>query len=357
MENGGESYDNNESDRDIPDNEWWWCKLTENEDLPSLESIDPDQALGYLHQSLYALISVTTTIEAERVVEEDQDQGNSHDHNLHHTHQDHDHEDRHDNHHLHHPHHHHHNHHLHDHEINEENGDDTSEESSEPQPKQLKPSHHRRSTGAGGDSFKNRFGVLHLEAQMAAGKIQKILTEETNKSREDVDDLTELGGRQLKDDSDISHSKDIDSKMGICKRFWSKIAPDITIWDYLQRIHKYCPNSTAVYLTSATYIYRLSVILQIIPVTKLCVHRLVLAALRVASKSLEDVTYLQKRFATVGGVSTADLNRLEIAFLFLLDFDIKVDNRIMKECLFFISRSHLVVGQTQQQQTDDEINN
>lgn len=124
-----------------------------------------------------------------------------------------------------------------------------------------------------------------------------------------------------------------EQKMIIARRFWSKTAPTISVWKYLQRLHRYCPTSTAVYLAAGVYIYRLCIVLQTIPLTLHSVHRLVLGALRVACKSLEDINHTQKRYATAGGVSQTDLYRLEIALLFLLDFNIKIDADVLQHSL------------------------
>ncbi|KAK9434544.1 cyclin-domain-containing protein [Lipomyces doorenjongii] len=117
----------------------------------------------------------------------------------------------------------------------------------------------------------------------------------------------------------------------ISRRFWSKSAPGIDIEKYLLRIHQYCPISSSVYIATSLYIYRLCVVNQAIPLTPLNVHRLVVAALRVASKSLEDINHLQKRFAKVGGLSEQELCRLEIGFLFLMDFDLKLEVDMLQE--------------------------
>lgn len=81
----------------------------------------------------------------------------------------------------------------------------------------------------------------------------------------------------------------------------------------LARIHRFCPLSTAVYLAASVYLHRLAVTERVIPITRLNVHRLLLAALRVASKGLEDLSYPHKRFAKVGGLSEYELSRLEVS--------------------------------------------
>lgn len=111
----------------------------------------------------------------------------------------------------------------------------------------------------------------------------------------------------------------------LVKRFYSKNAPPISLEDYLLRLHKYCPMSTAVYLAASIYITRMVFTEKALFVTPRNVHRLVLAALRVAMKALEDLSYPHARFARVGGVAERELTRLEITFCFLTDFDLRVD--------------------------------
>ena len=110
----------------------------------------------------------------------------------------------------------------------------------------------------------------------------------------------------------------------ITRKFYSKLEPPISITQYLQRLHQFCPMSTAVYLATSLYIHRLAVEQCAISVTRKNVHRLVLAALRVATKALEDLAYPHAKVAKVGGVSEAELARLEISFCFLAGFELVI---------------------------------
>ena len=110
----------------------------------------------------------------------------------------------------------------------------------------------------------------------------------------------------------------------ITRKFYSKAEPPITITQYLLRLHQFCPMSTAVYLATSVYIHRLAVEQRAIPVTRRNVHRLALAGLRVASKALEDLAYPHAKMAKVGGVSEAELARLEISFCFLAGFELVI---------------------------------
>jgi cyclin-like protein len=125
----------------------------------------------------------------------------------------------------------------------------------------------------------------------------------------------------------------------LAKRFYSKKAPPIALEEYMLRLHKYCPMSTAVYLAASVYITRMAVVEKIILVTPRNVHRLVLAGLRVAMKALEDLSYPHNRFAKVGGVSERELTRLEITFCFLVDFDLRVDAQLLKSEVESLQRS------------------
>ncbi|KAA6411519.1 MAG: hypothetical protein FRX48_04799 [Lasallia pustulata] len=115
----------------------------------------------------------------------------------------------------------------------------------------------------------------------------------------------------------------------ITRKFYSKKPPPIPLEEYLLRLHRYCPMSTAVYVATSLYIHKLAVIERIIPVTVRNVHRLLLAGLRVAMKALEDISYPHRRFAKVGGVSESELGRLEVSFCFLTNFELKVDEEML----------------------------
>lgn len=82
--------------------------------------------------------------------------------------------------------------------------------------------------------------------------------------------------------------------------------------------------SSAVYLATSFYLFRLAVDERAIPVTRRNCHRLLLAGLRVAMKALEDLSYPHAKFAKVGGVSEIELARLEISFCFLAGFELVV---------------------------------
>lgn len=117
----------------------------------------------------------------------------------------------------------------------------------------------------------------------------------------------------------------------ITRKFYSKKPPPIGISDYLLRIHRFCPMSTAVYLATSLYIHRLAVDERAVAVTKRNAHRLLLAGLRVAMKALEDLSYPHAKVAKVGGVSEMELARLEISFCFLCGFELVVGAGLLQD--------------------------
>jgi len=115
----------------------------------------------------------------------------------------------------------------------------------------------------------------------------------------------------------------------IARKFFSKVPPPVSLEEYMARLQRYCPMSTAVYLAAGAYIHKLAVEEKLVPCTSRTIHRLVLASLRVAMKALEDLRYPQDRFAGVGGVRESELRLLEIALCYLTDFDLQVNNDLL----------------------------
>ena len=128
----------------------------------------------------------------------------------------------------------------------------------------------------------------------------------------------------------------------ISRKFYSKQPPPIPLEEYLTRLHRYCPMSTAVYLATSLYVHRLAVVERILPVTPRNVHRLLLAGLRVAMKALEDCSYPHRRFAKVGGISETELGRLEISFCFVTNFDLKVDEEMLLRHAHILRDGHFL---------------
>lgn len=137
-----------------------------------------------------------------------------------------------------------------------------------------------------------------------------------------------------------SHAEDMAVQhAAIARRFFSKTAPPFSLGDYLLRFHHFCPHSPGVYLAAVGYIHRLCVSDLAVPATNRTIHRLSLAAIRVAAKALEDNKWAQDRVAKVGGVSSTQLLNLEITMCFLLDFELYSDDKIMARRMFMLQEA------------------
>ncbi|KAI4369401.1 hypothetical protein MLD38_017843 [Melastoma candidum] len=110
-------------------------------------------------------------------------------------------------------------------------------------------------------------------------------------------------------------------------------APSMSIKLYLERIYKYSGCSTSCFVIAYVYINRLLHRTQGW-LTSLNIHRLLITGTLIASKFIDDKGYNNAHFAKVGGVSTAEINRMEINFLFSVDFRLHVPVEIFEDsCL------------------------
>jgi hypothetical protein len=96
--------------------------------------------------------------------------------------------------------------------------------------------------------------------------------------------------------------------------FDSKSVPEISIYDYLERLRRYAHFDSSV-VVALIYIDRILENDPTFAVTYVNVHRLILTCTTVAEKYINDIPYINTFYATVGGVHLKDLNRLEITLL------------------------------------------
>ncbi|MCO5580778.1 hypothetical protein L7F22_034649 [Adiantum nelumboides] len=101
-------------------------------------------------------------------------------------------------------------------------------------------------------------------------------------------------------------------------------APSITVEQYVERIFKYANCSPSCFVVAYAYLDRFIHQQPGIPITSLNVHRLLITSVMVAAKFLDDSYYNNAYYGKVGGVSTQEMNRLELEFLFRLGFRLHV---------------------------------
>ncbi|XXG83518.1 hypothetical protein AAC387_Pa10g1254 [Persea americana] len=113
-------------------------------------------------------------------------------------------------------------------------------------------------------------------------------------------------------------------KKEIITVFHGMRAPNLSIRQYIDRIFKYSNCSPSCFVLANIYMDRF---LQQpdIHLTSLNVHRLLITSVVVAAKFIDDAFFNNAYYAKVGGISTVEMNRLELKFLFSLDFRLQVN--------------------------------
>lgn len=114
--------------------------------------------------------------------------------------------------------------------------------------------------------------------------------------------------------------------------------PTIAMKDYLMRLTEYFRTSDATFILATHYFSRvveahdrkqalLPPELQTQIITPWSLHRIYFTCCVLAAKWLEDTPFDNQYYASVGGISTFELNKVETALLSLLDFNIFVSRK------------------------------
>ncbi|KAJ3052523.1 hypothetical protein HK097_006125 [Rhizophlyctis rosea] len=119
-----------------------------------------------------------------------------------------------------------------------------------------------------------------------------------------------------------THNDQIPLHPSTLTRFHSRAPPAISISDYLRRIVKYASVENVCLLILLIYIDRMCERNRGFTISSLTVHRFVIVGVCCASKALCDSYLTNTMYAKVGGISTKELNILEIEFLFLIDWNL-----------------------------------
>lgn len=96
--------------------------------------------------------------------------------------------------------------------------------------------------------------------------------------------------------------------------------PPISVADYVCRIGTYTYCSPECYITAMVYLDRFLSANSRVPLTSLNVHRLLITAVLLAIKARDDAYYSNAYYASIGGISNVELNKLELTFLELIDY-------------------------------------
>jgi hypothetical protein len=129
----------------------------------------------------------------------------------------------------------------------------------------------------------------------------------------------------------ISHNDLIPLTPSNLTRFHSRTPPNISLSDYLRRIVKYTSVEKSCLLILLIYIDRVCELHPHFTVSSLTVHRFLITAVTVASKALSDSYCTNSHYAKVGGISTQEINTLELEFLSLIDWHLASTGPILQQ--------------------------
>lgn len=136
------------------------------------------------------------------------------------------------------------------------------------------------------------------------------------------------------------HNDQIPVSQANLTRFHSRAPPAISIGDYLRRIVQFASVEKACLLSLLIYIDRVCERHQSFTISSLTVHRFMITAITVSAKSLCDSYCTNSHYARVGGISTQELNTLELEFLFLIDWHLSFDRQLLQRYYEHLSEHH-----------------
>ncbi|KAK2972483.1 hypothetical protein RJ640_017655 [Escallonia rubra] len=105
--------------------------------------------------------------------------------------------------------------------------------------------------------------------------------------------------------------------------FHGKRAPALSIRQYIDRIFKYSSCSPSCFVVAYIYLEKLLEQMDVC-LTSLNAHRLIITSVMLAAKYIDDECYNNVYYAKIGGISIAEMNRLEMKFLVGMDFRLHV---------------------------------
>ncbi|KAL5058701.1 hypothetical protein RYX36_030305 [Vicia faba] len=145
----------------------------------------------------------------------------------------------------------------------------------------------------------------------------------------------------------VAESNDINQQQQLLQQkisvFQGLTRPNISIQSYLERIFKYANCSPSCFIVAYVYLNRFTQKQPSLPVNSFNVHRLLITSVMVAAKFMDDIYYNNAYYAKVGGITTIEMNFLELDFLFGLGFHLNVTpNTFQAYCVHLQSEMMLM---------------
>ncbi|KAJ1433070.1 Cyclin-like [Sesbania bispinosa] len=149
-------------------------------------------------------------------------------------------------------------------------------------------------------------GLKELDKGVGAPRVLSLLSSLLERSVQRNETLLEA--KHIKDDVTVFHGLR---------------APTLSVRKYIDRIFKYSGCSPSCFVVAHIYVDRFLQSTEM-TLTSLNVHRLLITSIMLAAKFMDDAFFNNAYYAKVGGVSTCEINRLEMSFLFGIDFRLQV---------------------------------
>lgn len=176
------------------------------------------------------------------------------------------------------------------------------------------------------------FSFAGLARDLASSNIHPMTEEEisTEQEREDIITCISELLSEVAENNPVRH----DDRSVINDKFSDSRLPKISMRDYVSRLSTYGVVNKAEYVILIMTIIYIDRLIQMgVNLTKFNKHRLFLAAFVVASKFIFDNYYNNDLLSKVGGVSKSELNKLEVEFLFAIEFNLVIDTNIYEKYL------------------------
>ncbi len=110
--------------------------------------------------------------------------------------------------------------------------------------------------------------------------------------------------------------------------FDSKLIPNISILDYINRIIDYSKIEENTLIAGLIYIDKIA---KVIKITNFNIHKILFSCILIAIKNFEDEIYSNNYFAQIGGINNEELLKLELNISTLLDFKFFISEKTFEQ--------------------------
>ncbi|KAJ3301626.1 hypothetical protein HDV03_000626 [Kappamyces sp. JEL0829] len=129
----------------------------------------------------------------------------------------------------------------------------------------------------------------------------------------------------------IQHNDEIPPTLANTTRFHSRTPPGIGVKEYIERMNKYVIVEKSVLLMTLVFVDRMCTLYPTFTINSLTAHRFLIACVTATSKCVSDIYSTNAFFAKVGGISTQELNVIEIEFCKLLEWRLQCSAALLQE--------------------------